>query len=182
MSDSMIAMLRDEYLRTQEEKKSKRREIQERHRVAIAEEVAVMEDALDKRLGEMLVSALKSGLKRKDIWKPVFGTNDNNRWSRLVRLGGGEVRTKRTGTEIDQERREALGVTQIGENLFEWTVAPGVTVEARINWFDGKPVLFPVGEGLQVSQEHGIKQADYYAKGQEVVKEFGIKEEEVGGE
>lgn len=100
MSETMLAMLREEYLAAQEEKKRKRREIQERHREAINQDVAVMEDAVDKRLGEMLVRSLGSGMKRMDIWKPVFGTNDNKRWSRLVELGGGETRTKRTGAEI----------------------------------------------------------------------------------
>lgn len=105
MSSSMLAMLRDEYLSAKEEKKEKRREIQERHRALAAEEARLMEDVIDKRLGDMLVRALNSGLKRAEIWKPVFGTNDNDRWRRLVELGGGETRAKRTGEEIKAEAR-----------------------------------------------------------------------------
>lgn len=108
MSSSMLAMLRDEYLSAKEEKKEKRREIQERHRALAAEEAGLMEDVIDKRLGDMLVRALNSGLKRAEIWKPVFGTNDNDRWRRLVELGGGVTRAKRTGEEIKAEARAEL--------------------------------------------------------------------------
>lgn len=139
MSNTMIAMLRDEYLAAQGEKKRRRGEIQDRHRDIIAEEIAVMEDAVDKRLGELLVRALESGMKRTEVWKPVFGTNDNKRWTRLVELGGGTVRTKRTGAEIRRDVEKSLGVKQIGENLFEWTSEGEEVITLDFGWLEGAP-------------------------------------------
>lgn len=111
MSDATIlAMMRDEYLASTEEKKRKRDEITKKHREIArqnaAAEIEAMNDAEDLKLANMLVRALNSGLKRSEIWKPVFGTNDNDRWRRLVELGGGVTRAKRTGEEILAAERE----------------------------------------------------------------------------
>lgn len=102
--EAILSMLRDEYLAATAEKKRKRDEITAKHREVARKnaelEAEAMSDAVDMKLAGMLVRALESGLKRADIWKPVFGTNDNDRWRRLIELGGGEVRAKRTGEEI----------------------------------------------------------------------------------
>lgn len=100
----LMKMLRDLYLEAKDEKQRRSIEIRNRHaeqaRIAASEEIDAMADVVDTPVGEMLVRVLGTGLKRKNIWKDAFGSNDNDRWTRLVRLGGGEVRGIRTGAEI----------------------------------------------------------------------------------
>lgn len=185
MSNTMIAMLRDEYLAAQDEKKRRRGEIQDRHRDIIAEEIAVMEDAVDKRLGELLVRALESGMKRTEVWKPVFGTNDNKRWTRLVELGGGTVRTKRTGAEIRQEVEKSLGVKRVAENLFDLIVGKTIdglgelAIPVEIQYKDGKPFIWPVdpSDVVVLRDEYGYSRGKMFDKGAEIVAAFGIEED-----
>ena len=179
MSNTMIAMLRDEYLAAQDEKKRRRGEIQDRHRDIIAEEIAVMEDAVDKRLGELLVRALESGMKRTEVWKPVFGTNDNKRWTRLVELGGGTVRTKRTGAEIRQEVEKSLNVVQIADNQFDYEIEEGAVYRVEVQWARGVPFIWPV-EHSQIGEMknlYGFTRGMSQNKGAEIVAAFGIEEE-----
>lgn len=179
MSNTMIAMLRDEYLAAQDEKKRRRGEIQDRHRDIIAEEIAVMEDAVDKRLGELLVRALESGMKRTEVWKPVFGTNDNKRWTRLVELGGGTVRTKRTGAEIRQEVEKSLNVVQIADNQFDYEIEEGAVYRVEVQWARGVPFIWPVEHSQigEMKELFGFTRAMAYDKGAEIVAAFGIEEE-----
>ncbi len=179
MSNTMIAMLRDEYLAAQDEKKRRRGEIQDRHREIIAEEIAVMEDAVDKRLGELLVRALESGMKRTEVWKPVFGTNDNKRWTRLVELGGGTVRTKRTGSEIRQDVEKSLGAIQIADNQFDYEIEEGAVYRVEVQWARGVPFIWPVEHSQigEMKELFGFTRVMAYDKGAEIVAAFGIEEE-----
>ena len=179
MSNTMIAMLRDEYLAAQDEKKRRRGGIQDRHRDIIAEEIAVMEDAVDKRLGELLVRALESGMKRTEVWKPVFGTNDNKRWTRLVELGGGTVRTKRTGAEIRQEVEKSLNVVQIADNQFDYEIEEGAVYRVEVQWARGVPFIWPVEHSQigEMKELFGFTRAMAYDKGAEIVAAFGLEEE-----
>lgn len=107
MTAELMKMLREEYNKATLLKAQKKLEIRAKHkelqRIAEREEIEAVNDVIDAKVGELLVRVLATGAKRKDIWSKVFGTNDNDKWNRLVTLGGGEIRKKRTGEEIAQE-------------------------------------------------------------------------------
>ena len=66
----------------------------------------------EKRFAIKLVTARNAGYTREQLALPVLRTNSNKAWRKWVELGGGSIRTLRTGLEIREEFEAAARATE----------------------------------------------------------------------
>lgn len=103
MSDALVDLIAQTYDDAQARKKELRAEVRAKYKERADAEIRELEDAEDARVGSLIVKARAGGAKRADLAKAIR-SNDNGKMRRLIELGGGELRVKRDGVQIEADR------------------------------------------------------------------------------
>lgn len=168
--------LHDDFLDMRDKKNRIRREVERRYRDKIEQEIEFETRGVERAFAVQLVELREAGATRKELVK-VIGDGTASTMRHFIELGGGSLQKRQTGAERAAERRKAIGVEQVTDTRFIWTVG-NQGYECDLVWQAGKPVMFPVGDGVVTLRDvHGMTAKDFRAKGEEVANAFDLKEE-----
>lgn len=175
--------LLDERIEMQAKVRAVRTEIERRYRDKIDAEIEFETRAIERNFAVQLVEAKERGATYAELVK-VLGTGTAAVMRRFVELGGGSVRTRTTGADRIEKRAEDIGVKQVEENLYAWTIQShgdkldGAEVDVTVRWRDGKPYAWPVegSDVMRLRDDYGIEREQLFEKGAEIVAAFGLTE------
>jgi len=130
--------LRDAYVDMMDKKARVAREVRERYRDKIAEEIERETRVLERAFGVQMVEVREMGATRKELVK-VIGDGTSGVYRKFIELGGGSIAGRKTGADRLAERTEAINVERVAETLFEWTTDTGEVITLEICWLVDSP-------------------------------------------
>lgn len=168
--------LRDAYVDMMDKKARVAREVRERYRDKIAEEIERETRVLERAFGVQMVEVREMGATRKELVK-VIGDGTSGVYRKFIELGGGTIAGRKTGADRLAERAENIGVVQISDNQFDYEIEEGAVYRVEVQWARGVPFIWPVEHSQigEMKELFGFTRAMAYDKGAEIVAAFGIE-------
>ena len=103
--DDRVKELARIYKQMKYEKMEVRTAVRKRYAPIIEQEISNEIEALERRFGQNLVSALSAGYTRSELEMSIFGSKSGG-YNRFVELGGGTIREKMSAEESEARRVE----------------------------------------------------------------------------
>lgn len=130
--------LRDAYVDMMDKKARVAREVRERYRDKIAEEIERETRVLERAFGVQMVEVREMGATRKELVK-VIGDGTSGVYRKFIELGGGTIAGRKTGADRLAERAENIGVERVSETVFKWTTDTDEVITLEICWLKDSP-------------------------------------------
>lgn len=170
--------LRDDYLTMQDKCSKVARDVKERYRKKIQDEIEAETRLIKRAFAVKFVEVREQGATRDELTN-VIGDRTAKVFREYVELGGGSISRRTTAEDRKAERMKELGVTDNGDGTFNLSVGEGEYLAITVEWQEGRPYIWPVEQSdvVILRDTYGYTQSAMFEKGAEIVASFGLGEE-----